>query len=186
MAGADPSFTEVHLLRTLYSLHSGTIGRKKLVKFLGVGEGSVRTIIKRLSQEGLITSSKQGHSLTESGRNRVALKLKLMRKPEAFDSIDLVKGSQSIIVVYGACDRVGDGVTLRDVALKAGADGAVIIVQKDGLKFPGSGIDLKDYPGVKGRLESLALSECDAAIIGFGVTEAKAEDGAVAVALKLI
>jgi hypothetical protein len=185
MAGADPSFTEVHLLRALYILHSGTVGRKRLVKLLGVGEGSVRTIIKRLTAEGLISPSKAGHSLTMLGMKRVSDKLERMGKPASFDSVDLVTGCQSVVIIFGAANRVGDGVILRDVALKAGADGAVIIVQDGGLRFPGTGLELTDYPGAKARLESLGMNDGDIAVIGFASDYQKAEDGAVAVALKL-
>jgi predicted transcriptional regulator len=186
MAGADPSFSETHLLRALFIIDSGPVGRKNLVKLLGVGEGSVRTIIKRLTAEKLIESSKQGHTLTPNGRKAVDEKLKLMTKPVEFEATGLVEGCQSLIIVRNARARVKDGVALRDIALKSGADGAILLVYDGALKFPTGGLDLSDYPEAKRRLGGLELALGDAVVIGFGETPAKAEDGAVSVAEKLL
>ena len=185
MAGADPSFSEAHMWRTLFILDSEVTGRKKLVKHLGVGEGSVRTILKRLTAEGLLSSSKQGHGLSEAGRLRIESMLSKMSKPARFDSGGLVAGCQSLIIVYGVGGRVGGAVPLRDVALKAGADGAVILVYDGGLRFPDSGMDLKDYSQALERFAKVALRDGDVAVVGFGKTQETAEDGAVAVALEL-
>jgi len=187
MVGADPSFTDVHLLRALLILHTGVMGRKRLVKRLGVGEGSVRTIIKRLTYSGYLDSSKLGHSLTKKGASEAESKLKKMSKPAAFDSEGLVDGYQSLIVLYGAADKIGGEVALRDCALKAGADGAVILVKQGGLRFPGGGLELDNYPPAKEKLEKSGLAEGDAAVIGFSKNSyAKAEDGAVAVTLEIL
>ncbi|MFH1055935.1 MAG: DUF4443 domain-containing protein [Candidatus Altiarchaeota archaeon] len=185
MVGADPSFTETHILRTLFSLDSEPTGRKSLVKILGVGEGSVRTIIKRLTAKGLVTSSQAGHALTAPGKRVVHDKLKLMTKPIPIES-GLVSGIQSLVLVHSASEKVGDGVKLRDVALKAGADGAVILVYDKGLVFPKSGLDLSDYPPAKEALSRLNLAEGDVLVIGFAKTQPLAEDGTLAAALELV
>jgi len=184
MAGADPSFTEVHVLRTLYLLHSRRTGRKRLVKLIGLGEGSVRTIIKRLSLSGLVASSKQGHELTESGARLAEEILKKISKPVAFDSSGLVCGCQSLVIVRGAAGMVGDGVALRDVALRAGAAGAVVLVHDGRISLPGGFMDLDRY-ALANKLGGLPIRESDAVVIGFGPTQHKAEDGAVATALRL-
>jgi hypothetical protein len=185
MAGADPSFSEVHILRTLFTLHSGTMGRKRLVKVLGVGEGSVRTIIKRLTSDGLITSSKSGHSLTSAGQANVESTLARVSKPQELDLGDFVAGTQSVVVVRQAADRVGDGVALRDIALKAGADGAVVLVNSGQLCFPGSGLSLKEYPTAMHAFEAIGSNPGDAIVVGFAASVSKAQDGALAVALKI-
>jgi hypothetical protein len=186
MVGADPSFDETHVLRTLFILDSKRTGRKRLVKLLGVGEGSVRTIIKRLSREGLITSAKLGHSLTEKGGAYVKEKLNVMSKPRPITLSKLVSAEQSLIILRGASNKVGDGTALRDVALKAGADGAVILVDSGGvLRFPGGGLEITDYLPDKGLLQDLDIKPSDALIIGFAKSPQKAEDGAVAAALAL-
>ena len=186
MVGPESSFSEVHVLRALFLLDEGMMGRKKLVKLLGVGEGSVRTIIKRLSSDGLIKSSMRGHSLTESGQKFVAEKLKQMSKPQKMDLADFVNGVKSALIVYGASDRVGAGVALRDTALKAGADGAVILEYLKELVFAGEKMNLNEYPMSKKELESLEMSAGDVLVVGFSGIYEKAEDGAVAAALRLV
>ena len=184
MAGAEPSFTEVHLLRTLLILDTETIGRKKLVKSLGVGEGSVRTIIKKLAAEGLLSSSKAGHNLTSKGKAEVSSRLDHHSKPIPFDLGTLVTGSQSLIVVYGAASKASKAVGLRDAALKAGADGALIFAYDQGYKLPG--MDLKEYPEAFKSLRTILIKDGDAVVVGFAATAQKAEDGAIAAALKMI
>lgn len=186
MVGADPSFGDVHLLRTLFILDSGTVGRKKLVKLLGVGEGSVRTIIKRLSGEGLVGSTQAGHHLTDAGKEHVEAKLSVLSKPSVVGCGDLVPSAhKSLTVVKASGQAVGSGVGLRDVALKAGADGAVILVYDGGLRFPDSSLDLSDYPEAVAELGGLDLNDGDVVVIGFASSPEKAEDGALAVALEL-
>ena len=184
MVGAEPSFNEVHLLRTLYTLESDAVGRKKLVKILGLGEGSVRTIIKKLTAEGLIASSKKGHSLTIKGKKAVAEKLKIISRPCKFDTGGLVVGPQSLVIVTNGASSACNAVHLRDTALKAGADGAIIFSYDGSIKLPG--LELDDYPRTIERLNSLNLRHGDAIIIGFASTLQKAEDGAVSAALKMI
>jgi hypothetical protein len=186
MAGAGPSFTEVHVLRALLMLYAGTHGRKSLVQLLGVGEGSVRTIMKRLAADGLLASSRRGHTLTDSGRASAEAKLARMSMPKAFDSGGMVGGFQSLVVVYGAADRVGAGATLRDAAVKTGADGAVILVYKGGLMFPDGAMDLGGYPRASAELSKIPIREGDAVVIGFGASPQKAEDGAVTVSLRIL
>ncbi|MBU4407040.1 MAG: hypothetical protein KKB24_05580, partial [Candidatus Altiarchaeota archaeon] len=112
MVGAAPSFSEAHLVRALLMLSSGRVGRKNLVKILGVGEGSVRTIIKRLKGEGLIKSSKQGHELTQKGKETVENYLNKFSMPGEFkaDDLSLHPGEESSsVIVYGAADRISNG-----------------------------------------------------------------------------
>ncbi|MBD3387315.1 MAG: DUF4443 domain-containing protein [Candidatus Altiarchaeales archaeon] len=187
MVGAEPSFSDVHLTRTLFLLDSGPVGRKRLVKILGVGEGSVRTIIKRLSSEGLVGSTKQGHRLTEKGEVEVERLLERISKPVSVEVSDLVDSPhKSLVVVSSAIEGVGSGVGLRDVALRAGADGAVILVYDGALRFPDSYLDLSDYPNSIFELDRLNFTIGDVAVIGFGGSQSSAVDGALAVALKLL
>jgi hypothetical protein len=184
MAGADPSFSETHVVRTLFILDGGAVGRKRLVKLLGVGEGSVRTIIKRLAGEGLIESSMLGHFLTAKGKRRVA---SLRRKFSAPVSVqlDIVDGVKSLVVVYGLADKLKSGVVERDIAVKSGAAGAMIMCYSDGrLVFPSAEEELSVFKGAL-DLSNLNLSEGDAVVVSFAGSYAKAEDGAVAIALEL-
>jgi len=190
MVGAAPSFSEAHLVRALLMLNSGRVGRKNLVKILGVGEGSVRTIIKRLKGDGLIKSSKQGHELTEKGRETVENYLNKFSMPGEFGSNDLALNPgefSSIVIVRGASNNFGSGIEQRDTARDAGATSIAILLYKEGiLEFPTPEARLSQFPDSEKELEKMELREGDIVVISFGKSRASAENGAVAVALQLM
>lgn len=186
VVGAAPSFREVHLVRTLLFLSQGKAGRKSLVKILGVGEGSVRTIIKKLTQDGLILSRPRGHELSAGGRKLVRSYTSLFTPPEVVD-LDISPGKKcGVVVLHRLSDRVTSGLREREIAVKAGADGAVLL-KKTGveLKFPCSDISLRDYPKTKAFLNKMMLSPKDVIVISFSDSEPKAVDGALSIALDL-
>lgn len=190
MVGAAPSFSQAHLVRALLMLSSGRVGRKNLVKILGVGEGSVRTIIKRLKGEGLIKSSKQGHELTQKGKETVENYLNKFSMPGEFkaDDLSLHPGEESSsVIVYGAADRISNGLEQRDIARDAGATSIAILLYKEGiLEFPTPEARLSQFPDSEKELEKMELREGDIVVISFGKSRASAENGAVAVALQLM
>ena len=67
--GPSTTFTVSHIFFALDLMAEKPIGRNKLAKKLEVGEGTVRTIISRLKNSGLIETSKEGCSLTNNGLN---------------------------------------------------------------------------------------------------------------------
>jgi len=192
MVGAAPSFSRVHIVRTLLILKKKKTGRKNLVKELEIGEGSIRTILKRLKNDGLITSGKLGHELTAKGESKVLEYLERFTVPERFESgeIELVEGERTekcLIVVYNSARKIKSGMEQRDTAFSAGAKGALVIVSKKGrLEFPTPDIKLSDFPGLTERLKKLDLQDKDTVVISFGKSYARAEDGAVAIALELL
>ena len=53
MGGPVPKFKDYHIWKTLYFLsRESPIGRKKLASLLAIGEGSTRTILSILQEEG--------------------------------------------------------------------------------------------------------------------------------------
>ena len=68
MGGPLPKFNDYHLWKALEILdNKEAIGRKKLAEALGIGEGSARTVISLLQEQGLITIGKSGILLTGKG-----------------------------------------------------------------------------------------------------------------------
>ena len=61
MVGNIPNFTKIDLLRCFVRLNKN-IGRKELSKELGLGEGTVRTILNILKSKKLLDSTKKGIS----------------------------------------------------------------------------------------------------------------------------
>jgi predicted transcriptional regulator len=181
--GPLPRFAEVHVRMTLELIaERKTIGRKQLAGELGVGEGSMRTILNQLKKRGLITSSRGGHVLTSKG-------MRFLGKPLKFVQIDagnLTVGNFDIAtIVRGAAKKIKRGIEQRDEAIKAGADGATILVFKRGeFRFPNGFLDVGQ------KLNSTLTKifkprEGDAIVIGTAKDVKRAEEGARAAASSL-
>lgn len=187
MVGASPSFSDVHIVRTILALKNGKIGRKRLVKFLGLGEGSVRTILKRLKKQSFINSDKYGHELTQKGKVKAREYLSKFTMPKDLHPDDLIKGFKSIVILHSTSDKIKSGMEQRDLALSNGADGAMILIFKNKkLEFPTPSVKLSDFPETKKELDRLKLKEKDVVVISFAKSKASAEDGSIAIALDLI
>ncbi|MCJ7720564.1 MAG: DUF4443 domain-containing protein [Candidatus Hadarchaeum sp.] len=181
--GPLPRFAEVHVRRALELIaEHKTIGRKQLAKKLGVGEGSMRTILNQLKKQSLITSSRGGHALTAKGRRSLGKPLEYVQ----VDAGDLTVGEVDVAtVVRGAAAKVKRGIEQRDEAIKAGADGATVLIFKAGkLQFP-DGFAKTDAKKVEKLIEALRPRDGDVIIIGTGRDAATAEAGARAAARTL-
>ena len=181
--GRTPDFTAAHLLYALSLLRERRIGRKQLAEALRVGEGTVRTILSRLSNEVLIEISRPGVSLSPEGLAFLeAIETRLTWGE--FPSTDLTVSEFNLFVlVRRAADRVRLGVEQRDQALIHGAVGATTLVRRDGLWIlpgPGGEVNL-DYIE-----EGISPSDGDVVVIGTGVDSFSAALGAFSAALHLV
>ena len=133
-AGPSPTFTYPHVCSALLLVgDSRTVGRAQLSKRLGLGEGTVRTIIRHLTRAGLIRSTKTGCTLTPRGRSfykRLRSKLSNTVKVNA-GQLALDNASMAILV-EGSALRVKQGIEQRDAAIRAGATGACTVLMKHG------------------------------------------------------
>lgn len=179
--GPKPLFDKGQVKRALELIGDhGPIGRKKLADKLGVGEGSMRTILNRLKDEDLITSSPRGHFLTDKGERKLE---KEARKFLKIDVGDLTVGFTDVAtMVGGVADRIDKGIEERDEAIKVGAKGATVLVfQDDSLKLPSSGEEID--AGIEAKLlDFFRPSDGDVIVIGTADDEKTAERGALAAA----
>ena len=181
--GRTPDFTAAHLLYALSLLREKRIGRKQLAESLRVGEGTVRTILSRLSDEVLIEISRPGVSLSPDGVAFLeAIETRLTWGE--FPSTDLTVSEYNLFVlVRKAADRVRYGVEQRDQALIHGAVGATTIVRRDGLWIlpgPGGEVNL-DFSE-----EGINPSDGDVVVIGTGIDSFTAALGAFSAAIHLV
>jgi len=183
-AGAPPKFQEAHVNWIFWKIATGDkIGRKAIVEETGLGEGSIRTILERLEDYGLIKSSRGGRSLTEDGR-KVSESLKRMIAIDKLGPMDLTKAQRNIgVLVKGGASRIGTGMEQRDAAIKVGRKGVTTLIDKDGrLSMPGfdDEVDIdQDYHVDAKRIKLVFNPENgDAVIIGSEDTNQKAEEAA--------
>ncbi len=189
--GPHPSFTVFDLLMVLDLIaKKGPIGRGKLAEELEIGGGVIRTLINRLKDSGVISTSKLGCSLTKRGMelwNRFQL---IIPQKARLIKNDLTLAPYSVAVqVKGCGDKVRHGLEQRDAAVAVGAEGAVTLVFKTKkLVAPMVSGDLaKDYPRAFGQISRLMnLEENDVIVIGCAGDMKRAEYGALAAAWTLI
>lgn len=184
--GRTPGFNPAYTLKTLHLIQDGPIGRKQLSETLNLGEGMVRTIVKRLIEEGLVSTSRQGMELTPKG---ISLVIDLGRNIYGveFPQTDLtVSQANYAVLIRNGSAAVRTGVDQRDTALLAGAKGATTLVCKDdGLIMPGVGTIITE--DIQSMIKKkLTPSKGDAVIIGSADNLLLAEIGAYSAGLKLI
>jgi DNA-binding PadR family transcriptional regulator len=174
--GPLPRFAEVHIRETLDLIEKyGRVGRKQLAEKLGVGEGSMRTILNMLKKQSLITSSRGGHALTAKGKHFLGKPLEFVR----VDAGDLTVGEVDVAtIVRGASAKIKRGIEQRDEAIKAGAAGATVLIFKNcKLQFPDRFIEVGKKVS-ETIIKTLKPQEGDAIVIGTADDVVSAEAGA--------
>ncbi len=180
--GRTPGFTVSHLLHALSLLEESCIGRKQLAEVLHLGEGTVRTMISRLSEEDLVSVSRPGVSLSRGGVEFLSRILQLMRWG-SFPSTDLTVAECNYFVhIKGSSEKIRYGVEQRDQAIIHGATGATTLIQESG-----SWVMPKTNEVTELELPlSLDSMDGDVLIIGSGEDEFSAKHGALSAAVKLL
>jgi hypothetical protein len=166
------------------------MGRIRLSKITGLGEGTVRTLTKHLENKGLIAISREGITLTEAGK-RLTSDLRLyIGKKTKIPPTTLTVGPRNIaILVKNTSHLVKAGVEQRDAAIKIGALGATTLIFNRGkLRMPDVGEDVsqKDSKVHNLLISELQPSDNDIVIIGSSSDESTAEIGAIAAILETL
>ena len=126
------SFNMVHVFKALQLVKSrGHISRDLLSKELGLGEGSIRTLMRHLQMNNMIKATNAGTTMTQKGE---ALFLELlssipteMNLPKC--SIALGKFNY-VVLLKQHSHAIKSGVEQRDAAIKIGAKGATTLLFK--------------------------------------------------------
>ncbi len=187
--GPSPAFSVFHLLLVIELVAENPIGRGKLAQNLGVGEGVMRTILGRLTDAGLVTTSKAGCRLTERGLGIWKEYNSIVRKVEIGRN-ELTDASHTYaILVKDHGHGLKSGMEQRDAAVMAGAKTATTMLYKARrLNIPSVTENAeKDFPKASGKvLKLLKPVENDAIIIVGADNQAKAVYAAMAAAWTLV
>ncbi|MGQ9460522.1 MAG: DUF4443 domain-containing protein [Candidatus Bathyarchaeaceae archaeon] len=190
--GREPSFTEAHVIKALEIIGGGeAVGRIRLSKELGLGEGATRTLVRHLKNEGIIEISKSGIALSKYGEKLFSdLQFRLSGEVEVPPSPLTVGPSNVAILVRDSASVVKTGLEQRDTAIKAGALGATtLIFSRNRLTMPLAEKEdiFKGVPSIhKMLISKLNPKENDVIIIGSGENRRLAELGAKTAALELL
>ncbi|MCS7097926.1 MAG: hypothetical protein NZ922_02980 [Candidatus Methanomethyliaceae archaeon] len=188
--GPSPAFSLVHLIKTLLLLENESMGRQTLSRYLNLGEGSVRTIIKRLSEKGLIfVDPVGGCSLTELGHDLVKKIREVIISEREINLKDFEIKSQAWAIHIRPMFNMTINITkLRDIAVKNGADGMLIFSFRDSkISLPLVYEDIsRDFPEVRDLLiKSFELRDGDLIFVGFAENRKLAELSTLAAAISL-
>jgi predicted transcriptional regulator len=191
--GPAPAFTHVDVTQAILTIgDEGQIGRIELSKRLGIGEGTIRTIIKHLMQANIIEIARGGCVLTKRGaqlynslRTKVSKVFIIDAKQLALDKVS------AAVLVRHVGHLVKRGVEQRDAAIRAGATGACTLVfQGRQFLMPMSengewSLNSGD-PLFQDLRKSFSPREGDVIVLSSAPDSATADHGAMAAALTLI
>ena len=185
------SFDSVHVFKAMQLMQNKKrISRSLLMRELGLGEGSVKTLVKHMKMSGLIENSNAGMWSTNKGKS-VYEKLHdaIPNEMDVFKcSIALGKFNYAVLIkdiAYG----IGSGIEQRDDAIKLGAVGATTLIFKnDRLLMPGTQEDLlRNNPKINSLImKKLMPKDNDVIIIGSSDNKRTAELAAKSAALHTI
>ncbi len=181
-------FQAIDLVRAFFALREGRVSRGALARRLGIGEGSVRTIISFLLSEELIEISRGGCALSKKGRGVL----------DGFGRAVCASGVPASALSFGRpaflarirnSSLEGNGQAERDLAVKMGAEGATLFFQKKGRLCLPFGVESEffDEKTVKNIGTACApLENGDFFVLAFGSDKAGVERGAWSVAVRLL
>jgi hypothetical protein len=188
--GPRAVFSEVHVLKAILAIGSaGSVGRGRLGSLVGLGQGEVRTLIKRMKEKDLILIEPDGCKLSRKGEREF---LKLKEKipwSSLVDAKSLGIGDEcAAVLVRAAGKNVRKGIEQRDAAVRVGANGALTaLFAKGRFTLPGEGTDCeKDGPrGLWSAARSAGPREGDVLIVVGADSWDTAELGTLSAALTL-
>ncbi|HUT27746.1 MAG TPA: DUF4443 domain-containing protein [Methanomassiliicoccales archaeon] len=180
-------FGNHHVYRTLMALSDQKRkGRKHIADAVGIGEGSMRTIIEYLRGLDMIDIRQTGVKITRHGNDFLSnLPIKIANIGHG----SIALGLECVAVqMSNNGDKIKMGVEQRDSAIMAGADGATTLVVRGGKMIVPPDYELDEHdPAITALLRSVFnIRDGDAIIIGTAPTVAMAEDGALAAAFDLL
>ncbi len=180
MVGNIPNFTKTDVLRCFLRLHKNT-GRQELARELELGEGTIRTILEDLKSKDLLDSTKKGHFLSKRGSEELRKILESITLPKLID-VDSIypEYKKTGVLVKNASESKGM-YRLRDLAVRNGADGAIILKFNGKVYAPESDFE-QEYSSLEKYFD---FKDGDTLVIAFSNARRQAENGALSIAIEL-
>jgi predicted transcriptional regulator len=191
--GPAPAFTHVDITQAILAIgDEHQVGRIELSKKLGIGEGAIRTVIKHLTQAGIIEIAKGGCRLTRRGmqlysslRSKLTNILPVEARQLALDKVS------AAVLVRGAGYLVKKGIEQRDAVIRAGGTGAcTLVLQGREFLMPMSSNEEwrlnREDPLFQDLENGLSPKEGDVVVVSSARDRVTAEHGAMAAALTLM
>ncbi len=187
--GPSPVFAPSDVVRALYEIGAREpIGRADLTKQLGIGEGSLRTILARLNSKGWLDTNRSGAKLSKTGRRLCDELQTAFPLVVVLPKLDACFSKTSAgILVTGKAAKAGSALALRDTAIRAGAGGATILARVKGVwRFPNDNARVRKADEASLDEAVVNAQDGDALVLSFGDLPALEWRGAWSAALELV
>jgi predicted transcriptional regulator len=188
--GAKPSYGTIEVIRVLLKIKRvGLVSRAQLSEELGIGEGAVRSLVRKLSLMGLVEVIRSGCTLTTTGEQVVSAFSEHVRGPVELDLTDVWNHARSVgLSVKEGARIVGRGLEERDEAVRHGAEAAMVLIYRSGrVLMPELEDVTSQYPHFSEKItSSIKPGEDDCIIIAGASSYRRAESGALGAALSLL
>lgn len=170
-------FSGYDVVKALFKLESMPYGRSRLMQAMGLSEASTRSLMDKLKDAGYAGDSTKGLLLSKKGKSLVSNLHKKVLGPASVNAFGQV--SIAFLVRRASC-KIKIGLEERDIAVRAGADGALVLVcSGNKLKMPGAGKFKKENEKLFEELQDkLKPHNKDVIIMAFSSSEQNAGAGA--------
>ncbi|MEM1557021.1 MAG: DUF4443 domain-containing protein [Thermoproteota archaeon] len=175
-----------HILLILFYAEEG-LSRSKLKELLGLGEGSVKSIVKYMKKHGLVSTSRAGSKLTKKG-------LSMLRKIMVFVpricriSLEYLSVGKINYAAILRGMKISEILRIRDMVIRLGGTGAVLLSYKEGrVEIPYVVEDLKSVSSSDyGKICEMSPQDGDSIIIVGGESKGSALRALGSVLLELL
>lgn len=180
MVGNIPNFSRIDVLRCFLRFNKN-IGREKLANQLELGEGTTRTVLKTLKSKKFLYSTKKGHILSKKGAEMLKQIYQYINMPKNITMQNIYPHFKKVGIMVKNAQKLKGLYKFRDIAVKQGAEGALILKFENKLYAPESNYK-QDYTELERYFE---LKNGDVLVIAFSNEKIYAERGALAIAIEL-
>ena len=194
-----PSYKKPHILYTImllgdYNEKDKGIGRYKLKQETGLGGGSIKTLVGRLKEQGLIEVYKKkqkGHFLTQKGEKIYKDLVQYLPLPRELDNPEnkYVLGEHAFYTKLKKShisDEKSIGIQQRDASIKIGGSGATCVQKnKKNFVFPDNPSKESSVINIQG-IEGENLNKGDYVVIGGAEVPETAIISTIAASLTLL
>ncbi|MCD6403268.1 MAG: hypothetical protein J7K98_02985 [Candidatus Aenigmarchaeota archaeon] len=134
-------FDRYDVLRVFFLMgERGKVAREKLSKLSGIGEGSIRSILRILSKRKLIVTTRKGSELSSKGKKMFNEAMKLFTLPKKIKHDVFKDGFDAYASVVKKYERekIKELYKARDFAIRKGCNSAMVLIcnRSGSIKIP--------------------------------------------------
>ncbi len=188
--GIKPRYSRADVYQALLLLlEEGPLGRLKIAEKLGLGEASVKTMLRRLKELSIVDIDPiAGAYLTSKGRKIIKEILEKIRPPATMDLHETAEWPNSKIIVLRKASHLLKKINvleLRDELIRRGARAALIIVVENNMAKL-AGVEEYTSNEIRRIAEKARAGNGDLVLVSWSPNPRESEKALIEVALDLL